>query len=799
MAVVNPVEIARPSPLDRLRQYARSTFLRGDLTALIITCALMALPALALSRVLNVPRSTLYWSVSLESLTLVAIASVIFGFLLARSHYGEVTALLLSAVYAIATIGLIQYLGAPGDLISRLGAIAGRLRGAIGGQQDPFLLVLFMSSLFWFLGHNTAWHVFRIDRVWRSVIPPGIVLLINGLYNFSVINLDPYLIAYLFFALMLVIRSHLDAREYEWYINQIRYDVRLRTWVLRVGAIAGVIALIIAWTLPTGSAAENQKRFQQFVNGDVFNTISKLAARLFSPLEAQGNTAADYYGRDELLLGGAIQLGDQIVLLVQAPQTLRYYWKSRTFDNYSNGRWTSQGGQSFSSNAQSGLLDIALQPYNLGNRQEVTQTITLVTGPSRLIYAAPQARRIGVASDAEGQITDNISKTLNVSVIRPKTPLAEKSTYTAISSISTASGDTLRLSAPVGNDAWLAPYRTVDASIAPRTRAEVLPRIIQGAITPYDKAKAIEQWLRGNIQYSETIPAPPTNRDLVDWVVFDQKQAYCTYYATAMVVMLRSLGIPARMAAGFSQGIYDPANKTYIVRERDAHTWVEVYFTGAGWVEFEPTSSQNEIGRTDLRNLPPTATPTFTPTPRATFTPTQPPTQPPDPDVNINQPTLVQPSPTPTPTATPVIKPPLPPKPDGPSPLLPILAFFGVLSAIVGTVAFLFVGIVWWVEYRGLDKLSPVGKAYARMAKYARWLRLPPSETATPLERGRKLAKELPDDAKNIAAITDMYIYERYGQPRTPTPQDEIRANRAWQATRTGLIRHGLRRWFRRK
>jgi len=787
----------RLQPMDRLQNYLRTTFLRGDLTALFITCALMAIPALALSRILNVPRSTAYWNVGLESLVWVSIASVIFGFLLARSHYGEITALVLSSVYGLAVIGFIQYLGAPGDLISRLGAIAGRILGSMCGNQDSFILILFMSSLFWYLGHNTAWHVFRIDRVWRAVVPPGIVLLINGLYNFAGQNLDPFLISYLFFSILLVIRSHLDAREYEWYVNQIRYDARLRTWVLRVGAAVGIIALAIAWTLPTGSAQENQKRFQQFVNGDIFAAINKLASRLFSPLEGQNTSSADYYGRDELLLSGAIQLGDQIVMTVKATSGPRYYWKSRTFDNYSNGIWRSQDGNTYGSDPGK-ALNINLQPFEAGSRLPVQQTFTMVTGPSRLIYAAPQAAQIGLASEMQATFIDANAKTLNVSVIRPKSALQEGNSYSVLSYISTASADSLRRAAQTVNEPWLAPYKRLDGNIAPRTRTELLPKIIQGQITNYDKAKAIEQWLRTNITYNEAITSPPYGRDLVDWVIFEEKEAYCTYYATAMVVMLRSIGIPARLAAGFSQGVWDNASQSYFVRERDAHTWVEAYFAGAGWVEFEPTAAQQQIGRADTRNFGTTPTKTNTPTPIPTAVPPTP-----TPGVqpqNPNEPTQIPPSTTPAGSPTPSATPPTIPPPDNrPSPFGPILRVVLIASAVIGAIFFFFVGMLWWFEYRGLDKLTPVGRAYARLGIYARLLRIFHPESATPLERGRKLTKEIPDQSKAVAAITDMYIYERYAPPHTPTPQEEVRANRAWQAARSALIKQWRRRLFRRK
>jgi transglutaminase-like putative cysteine protease len=83
----------------------------------------------------------------------------------------------------------------------------------------------------------------------------------------------------------------------------------------------------------------------------------------------------------------------------------------------------------------------------------------------------------------------------------------------------------------------------------------------------------------------------------VDYFLFESREGYCTYYASAMVVLLRLNGIPARIAAGFAQGDYDPTLGAYRVSESDAHSWVEAYFPPYGWVEFEPTASIQPILR----------------------------------------------------------------------------------------------------------------------------------------------------------------------------------------------------------
>ena len=130
--------------------------------------------------------------------------------------------------------------------------------------------------------------------------------------------------------------------------------------------------------------------------------------------------------------------------------------------------------------------------------------------------------------------------------------------------------------------------------------------ITTGYETPYEKANAITNYLRTNIQYvAELDEAPPSDQDVVDWLLFDLKQGFCNYYATAEIVLLRSIGIPARYALGYAEGDllddtetnFIPTEFTYIVRHRDSHAWPEVYFPGIGWVEFEPTASQSELQR----------------------------------------------------------------------------------------------------------------------------------------------------------------------------------------------------------
>lgn len=801
----------------RFRNGLRTLFARGDASTLLITCILMVIPVLALTRALNFndefARQSGLWPVSLNQLIPIAILSVAFGFLLARSHYSEVTALLLSSVYSIGAILLVQFVSAPGNPLQRVYYVLQRFVSAIqigsntSAGIDPYLLVVFLSILIWFLGHNTAWHTFRLDRVWRAVLPPGIVLVLNSMYNTAVqANQDMFLFAYLLMALLLVIRSHIEAREFDWYMNRVVFRGNIRKWFFRFGAMIALLVLIFAWMLPTGPAEENAKRFQQFLNQDFMTRLAELLNRLFGSLEGQTVASADYYGGDKLTLGGAIQLGDQIVMTVKAPQGNHYYWKSRSFETYNGAEWTSSRQTTIESKS---LGLILTQPdTDPTTRKDVEQQITMALAGSKLLYSAPQPKLIYDPVHIDVDYVQPPVGGMDPSVIREITPVPKGGTYRVLSSISIATDAYLRAAGNIYPSWVFTRYLQLPPNISPRTRNLAQQIIAQaGARTQYDKAKAIESWLRSNIQYKENIAPPPPNRELVDWVLFDQKEAYCTYYASAMVVMLRTLGLPARVSAGFAMGVYDPASQSYVVRERDAHTWVEVFFPGAGWVEFEPTSAQRSVERSDQVSIPPTQTPTPTPTPSPTptvlITATEPRQAPldgsptPKPLVTFTSTPEAPRIPTVTPT---VVKAPaaalnfleLPP------PVQNFLAMLLVAGVVLSIVSFFAVGMVWYVDYRGLDHLGPIGRAYARMGIYARWLGIHFRPGSTPLERGKRIAREVPKESRPVIQITDAYINERYGPPSRELTPDEKLAESAWRQARRAFVRRRVRQIFRR-
>jgi transglutaminase-like putative cysteine protease len=276
--------------------------------------------------------------------------------------------------------------------------------------------------------------------------------------------------------------------------------------------------------------------------------------------------------------------------------------------------------------------------------------------------------------------------------------------------------------------------------------------ITQEARTDYDRARAIERALR-TLPYDELTPAAPANRDVVDHFLYDGRRGYCEHFASAMVVLARTLGIPARVVTGYSPGEPDEGGR--LVRERNAHAWAELYFAGQGWVIFEATPAQAE---------PPRADP-------------------------VQAPAIVLAAPTP---ATPDAAAPPDPTPAPSSPpgglataarLLQLLLALALIAAVVVS--------TWW--WRGVHGLRGAGRWYGRLLWLWRWTGVATGPATTPFELAGTIGRLAPDAAEPAAAIADLYVQERYGGQRVTAPQ-AARAERAWRQVRAALLWRRLRR-----
>lgn len=159
--------------------------------------------------------------------------------------------------------------------------------------------------------------------------------------------------------------------------------------------------------------------------------------------------------------------------------------------------------------------------------------------------------------------------------------------YWMTSEVSTATPDQLRAaSGPIPDYIRLAytqvPFYT-------RQVRKITNEAIRGKSNAYDKAMAIQDYLQRNCTYDLNAPASPLEMDGVTHFLYVSKRGYCQMFATAMVVMCRQAGIPARWVTGFAPGEYNQQDGLYHIRFKDMHAWAELYFPGYGWIEFDPT------------------------------------------------------------------------------------------------------------------------------------------------------------------------------------------------------------------
>lgn len=156
----------------------------------------------------------------------------------------------------------------------------------------------------------------------------------------------------------------------------------------------------------------------------------------------------------------------------------------------------------------------------------------------------------------------------------------------------------------------------IPLNYSPRVR-DLARSIVGQKASALEKAIALESYLR-NLPYTYTVRPVPAEGDAVDQFLFEMREGYCTYYASAMVVMARSLGIPARVAIGYATGSYDSAFGGYVVREADAHAWPELLIDGR-WLPFEPTPIQPLPARQPATTVLATPIPDVEPRPVVTI------------------------------------------------------------------------------------------------------------------------------------------------------------------------------------
>jgi len=283
--------------------------------------------------------------------------------------------------------------------------------------------------------------------------------------------------------------------------------------------------------------------------------------------------------RREITVSGEVRLSPAVRFTVESE--VGRYWKTNSYDRYTGDGWVRTGG--------SVPLSVADLRFPPGPRQTVRQTVEV---ESRLSSMPAAWRPIDVGDGVANQTmaTDMGDLTLDE-------PLRPGDSYTVTSAVSADLNERLQTAGTDYPERIRTRFTQVPESTPDRV-AERTAAITGDADGPYETAVAIEEWLEANREYSLSVDRP--DGSIADAFLFDMEAGYCTYYATTMVVMLRSEGVPARLATGYTTGQQVDEDR-YVVRGLDAHSWVEVYGEDHGWVTFDPTPAGPREDRENVR------------------------------------------------------------------------------------------------------------------------------------------------------------------------------------------------------
>jgi transglutaminase-like putative cysteine protease len=486
-----------------------------------------------------------------------------------------------------------------------LGRVAEWLNDLRLGQPsfDPVAAGFVWGFVVWLVAAWAGWVVEAIGNAILAVLPALLLNLITlsyGRYNSASI----YLLLGMTLVLIAVVQY--DRREQDWNETRVAYPARKSR---EIGSISLIIAIILVVLSASISSLSLQRilTWGSEIRGPSAQGESGLAKSLgiipaptptpdsFSTLRSPGLPR-------ELLIGSGPELSTQLVMSVKindlsllspVGQLPPFYWRSFTYDVYTGHGWSS------SATIQTPYQpDQAIQPDHLPWHVLIQERVSAVPGTGGSIYAAGEPVTIDVSSSAAWRSANDLFGIQSTS-----------DAYETQSLVPVIDENTLR---GAGQDysSWVTQrYLALPPEVPTRVK-QLAIQLTATEPTPYDRAHAIEQYLR-TFPYTLDVPRPPANQDLVDYFLFDLRKGYCDYYASAMVVLARAAGIPARLATGYASGIYNLNSKRFIVTQADAHSWVEVYFPGAGWVSFEPTAGLPAINRSGQATQATTPAPTL--------------------------------------------------------------------------------------------------------------------------------------------------------------------------------------------
>ncbi|MFN2189766.1 MAG: DUF3488 and DUF4129 domain-containing transglutaminase family protein [Candidatus Promineifilaceae bacterium] len=463
-----------------------------------------------------------------------------------------------------------------------------------GSSKETIVFALILGLTAWFLAAFAGWSTFRQRRPLVGLTVMGIAVAINGYFG------DAPLWPIAFFvglSAILAASIHYANLEREWSDKQIDFSTEIRLDTLGISAGIALFLLTFAYVLP----AINIRAFADiFTQQPVVQEAEDAFDRAFAgvrqprqespPINLEGNPGRGGTLPRSFLIGAPPELYETVVFTASTgsdPIPLTH-WRGYSYDQYTGRGWSISNEREETIPAGD---NIALPPDT--SALVINQEVHWIQAPLSTRYTLGLPERFDQDVVAYWRGVEDLSRVKSGG-----------QDYSAVSRVSSASTAELRnVSLSDVPPAVLARYTALPSSVPDRVID--LAQQIGGSpnFAPFDKAKALERFLR-QYPYSLEVTSPPPGSDPVDYFLFELQTGYCDYYASAMVIMARALGLPARLTAGFlAQPPGDDGTQT--IYQINAHSWPEIYFAGYGWIEFEPTASFPTSDRDLIIPIPP--------------------------------------------------------------------------------------------------------------------------------------------------------------------------------------------------
>jgi len=359
--------------------------------------------------------------------------------------------------------------------------------------------------------------------------------------------------------------------------------------VIAYGAFAWLAGIAIAVPLLLIMPQSSQARLHALPVSNLQKILGDFTAEVVNPSYSSGGNPFDhppqfspdsYYGFNPYMdLRSRGNLSDDDVLKVRSDNYDLY--RGVVFDRYNGKGWEISSETTTDITTDSPPFTLSDSEYPVTPVKSKLQSFYVQTELPNIIFAAWKPQQLFFPA---GKI-----KVDDYGSIRSPYQLTEDTVYSVISEEPIFSASTLRRYPGTTDPPADFQYTSLPESDDLQEVARLSLEITAPYNSRYDKVQAIEKYLKENYAYDLDIPPLMENKDAVAYFLFDEKRGYCEHFASAMAVMARSAGIPARVVTGYSGGNYNPFTALWEIKQSDAHAWVEIYFGSAGWAPFDPT------------------------------------------------------------------------------------------------------------------------------------------------------------------------------------------------------------------